>query len=57
MNRSSWIDKVDNTVMLELSGIMFWVVKAESYGQAVAISLNWNSGKMKYPNAECSKAL
>jgi hypothetical protein len=55
--RTSWIDKSDNAVALELSGIMFWMVQAESYEQAVAVSLYWNSGKMEYPKGGNMKAI
>jgi hypothetical protein len=55
--RSSWIDEVDYTISLELSGIMFWVIKAKSREEAIALSLAWNSGKMKYPTGQGAKAL
>ena len=55
--RSSWIDEVDYTISLELSGIMFWVIKAESREEAIALSLAWNSGRMEYPTGQGAKAL
>ena len=55
--RSSWIDEVDYTISLELSGIMFWVIKAGSREEAIALSLAWNSGKMKYRTGQGAKAL
>ena len=55
--RSSWVNKSDYTVNLELSGIMFWVIKAGSREEAIALSLAWNSGKMKYPTGQGAKAL
>ena len=54
---TTWINKSDNTVNLELGGILFWVVKGESYGQAIAISEQWESGKMKYPDSPCAKVI
>ena len=55
--RSSWINKCDNTINLELSGIMFWVIQASSREEAIALSLAWNSGKMKYPSGSGAKAI
>ena len=55
--RSSWINKTDNTVSLKLSEILFWVIQAESYEHAVALSMSWNSGKMKHPYGQGSKVL
>jgi len=55
--RTSWIDKADNAVALELSGIMFWMIQADDYEHAVAISLYWNSGRMEYPKGGSMKAI
>ena len=48
--RSSWISTGDLQVSLELSGILFWVVQAESMEHAIAISEAWNSERIQYPS-------
>jgi hypothetical protein len=50
--RSSWINKSDNTIHLEIAGIFFYLIQAESYGHAIALSMAWNSGKMKEPSGQ-----
>ena len=55
--RSSWVNKSDYTINLELGGIMFWVIKAKSREEAMAICFSWDSGKMKYPTGQGAKAI
>lgn len=50
--RSSWINKSDNTILLEIAGIFYYLIQAENYGHAVALSMAWNSGKMKEPSGQ-----
>lgn len=50
--RTSWINKSDNTIQLEIAGILFYLIQAESYGHAVALSIAWNEWKMKEPSGK-----
>ena len=50
--RTSWINRSDNTIQLEFGGILFYLIQAENYGHAVALSMAWNSGKMKEPSGQ-----
>ncbi len=50
--RTSWINESDNTVHLEIAGILFYLIQAENHGHAIALSIAWNSGKMKEPSGQ-----
>ena len=50
--RTSWINESDNTVHLEIAGILFYLIQAENHGHAIVLSIAWNSGKMKEPSGQ-----
>ena len=50
--RSSWINKSDNTIQLEIGGILFYLIQAENYGHAIALSIAWNEWRMKEPSGQ-----
>jgi len=50
--RTSWINETDLTVHLELSGILFYLIQADTIEHAIVLSMAWNSGKMKEPSGQ-----
>jgi hypothetical protein len=50
--RTSWINRSDNTIQLEIAGILFYLIQAENYGHADALRMAWNRGKMKEPSGQ-----
>jgi len=50
--KTSWINETDLTVHLELSGILFYLIQADTIEHARVLSMAWNSGKMKEPSGQ-----